>query len=197
MPTRFPKLKEFWYYFSVNRGAVIGLYVFIFMILAALSAPILAPHAPDMQYRDAFLAPPAWHNGGSWKFILGTDAVGRDMFSRLMFGAQLLAAHGTGAVVVSLSLVGGIALGLVAGFFRGWVDIAITRVMDIILAFPSLLLALVIVTILGPSLFNAMLAIALVFWCRISRGWCAPPSWRRRVANMSRRRRSRARGISD
>jgi len=157
---RFPRLAEFWYYFSANRGAVLGLIVFVFMILAALSAPLLAPHAPDTQYRDAFLAPPVWQEGGSWKFILGTDPVGRDVLSRLMYGAQFSLL--IGAVVVTLSLIGGITLGLIAGFYRGWADVAISRVMDIILAFPSLLLALVMVTILGPSLFNAMLAISLV-----------------------------------
>jgi dipeptide transport system permease protein len=159
-PQRFPRLAEFWYYFSANRGAVLGLVVFVFMILAALSAPLLAPHAPDSQYRDAFLAPPVWQDGGSWKFILGTDPVGRDVLSRLMYGAQFSLL--IGAVVVTFSLIGGITLGLIAGFYRGWADVAISRVMDIILAFPSLLLALVMVTILGPSLFNAMLAISLV-----------------------------------
>jgi dipeptide transport system permease protein len=130
------------------------------MVLAALLAPVLAPHAPDMQYRDAFLAPPVWQEGGSWKFILGTDPVGRDILSRLMYGARFSLL--IGAVVVTLSVIGGITLGLLAGYFRGWVDVVISRVMDLILAFPSLLLALVMVTILGPSLFNAMLAIALV-----------------------------------
>jgi dipeptide transport system permease protein len=157
---RFPRLSEFWYYFSMNHGAVIGLVVFCLMVLAAMLAPVLAPHAPDAQYRDAFLVPPVWHEGGQWKFILGTDPVGRDMLSRLLYGAQFSLL--IGAVVVTLSLIGGITLGLVAGFFRGWVDVAVTRIMDIILAFPSLLLALVMVTILGPSLFNAMLAISLV-----------------------------------
>ncbi|MDO6962938.1 ABC transporter permease subunit [Rhizobium alvei] len=157
---RFPRLAEFWYYFSQSRGAVIGLVVFSLMVLAALLAPVLAPHAPDMQYRDAFLAPPVWQEGGSWKFILGTDPVGRDILSRLMYGARFSLL--IGAVVVTLSVIGGITLGLLAGYFRGWVDVVISRVMDLILAFPSLLLALVMVTILGPSLFNAMLAIALV-----------------------------------
>ncbi|CAN7456898.1 ABC transporter permease subunit [Rhizobium sp. LjRoot254] len=160
MPTRFPGLKEFWHYFSMNKGAVIGLAVFTFMVLAAFTAPIFAPHEPYAQYRDAFLAPPVWYDGGSWKFILGTDAVGRDILSRLLYGAQFSLL--IGAVVVTISLIVGIALGLVAGYFRGWIDVAISRVMDVILAFPSLLLALVMVTILGPSLFNAMLAIALV-----------------------------------
>ncbi len=159
-PTRWSALREFWHYFSINRGAVAGLFVFVALILIALLAGVLAPHLPDQQYRDFFIAPPAWLPGGSTEFLLGTDPVGRDILSRLMYGARFSLL--IGAVVVSLALLGGITLGLLAGFFRGWVDTAIMRVMDIILAFPSLLLALVMVAILGPGLFNAMLAIALV-----------------------------------
>jgi len=151
---------EFWHYFSANKGAVIGLVVFGFMILVALLAPILAPHDPGHQYRDAFLLPPAWQEGGSWSYILGTDAVGRDMLSRLIHGSRF--SLFIGVIVVSISLTGGIIIGLVAGYFRGWVDGIIMRVMDIILAFPSLLLALVLVAILGPGLMNAMIAIAIV-----------------------------------
>jgi len=152
-------LREFWYYFSQNKGAVLGLVVFAIMVLIAIFAPWIAPHAPDVQYRDALLRPPVFQ-GGTWDYILGTDAVGRDMLSRLMYGARFSLV--IGIVVVTLSLVGGITLGLLAGYFRGWVDIVIMRVMDIILAFPSLLLALVLVAVLGPGLVNAMLAIALV-----------------------------------
>ena len=159
-PDRLAGLRTFWFYFSVNRGAVIGLFVFILLVLAALFAPLLAPYAPDIQDKTAFLRPPAWQDGGSTQYLLGTDPVGRDILSRLLYGARFSLL--IGAVVVTLALVGGITLGLLAGYFRGWVDVAIMRVMDLILAFPSLLLALVMVTILGPGLFNAMLAIALV-----------------------------------
>ncbi|WP_244673162.1 ABC transporter permease subunit [Mesorhizobium sp. 131-2-1] len=152
--------RTFWHYFSVNRGAVIGLFVFILLVLAALFAPLLAPYAPDVQDKTAFLRPPAWQAGGSTQYLLGTDPVGRDILSRLLYGARFSLL--IGAVVVTLALTGGITLGLLAGYFRGWVDVAIMRIMDLILAFPSLLLALVLVTILGPGLFNAMLAIALV-----------------------------------
>jgi dipeptide transport system permease protein len=94
------------------------------------------------------------------KFILGTDAVGRDILSRLIFGARY--SLFIGCIVVSLSLFVGILLGLMAGYFRGWVDTLIMRLMDIVLSFPSFLLALVLVAILGPSLINAMIAIAIV-----------------------------------
>jgi len=157
---RFASLKTFWHYFSVNRGAVIGLFVFVLLVVLAVFAPVLAPHAPDAQDKTAFLTPPVWETGGKSQYLLGTDAVGRDILSRLLYGARFSLV--IGAVVVSLAVIGGVTLGLIAGYFRGWVDVAIMRVMDLILAFPSLLLALVLVTILGPGLFNAMLAIALV-----------------------------------
>ncbi|RWP62196.1 ABC transporter permease subunit [Mesorhizobium sp.] len=151
---------EFWHYYSMNTGAVIGLVVFTALVLVAIFAPLVAPHSPDEQFRDALLSPPAWQEGGRSTFLLGTDAVGRDMLSRLIFGARF--SLFIGLVVVVFSLTSGIVLGVLAGYFRGWVDTLIMRVMDVILAFPSLLLALVLVAILGPGLFNAMLAIALV-----------------------------------
>jgi dipeptide transport system permease protein len=162
---------EFWYYFSENRGAVIGLVAYLLLVLLALAAPLIAPHAPDAQYRDAVLLPPAWEEGGRAAYLLGTDAVGRDMLSRLLYGARY--SLFIGVIVTSLALVGGIVIGLVAGFFRGWVDTVIMRVMDIILAFPSLLLALVLVAVLGPGLMNAMIAISLVLqphFVRLTRG---------------------------
>ncbi len=154
-------LAEFWFYFRQNRGAVAGLVVFVLLVLTAVFAPVLAPHDPTTQYRDAFLLPPVWQEGGRAEFLLGTDAVGRDMLSRLIFGAQY--SLFIGIVVVAISLVGGVIIGLIAGFFGSWVDSVIMRVMDVILAFPSLLLALVLVAVLGPGLTNAMIAIAIVY----------------------------------
>ncbi len=158
--TRNRMLAEFWFYFSENRGAVIGLFVILALTIVAIFAPVFAPHEPTQQYRDALLLPPAWQDGGNWEFILGTDAVGRDMLSRLIFGARF--SLFIGVVVVSLALLGGVSIGLIAGYFRGPVDTVIMRIMDVILAFPSLLLALVMVAVLGPGLLNAMIAIAIV-----------------------------------
>lgn len=157
---RIALLKEFWSYFSENRGAVVGLLFFVAIIIVALLADYLAPHLPNQQYREAFLQPPFWQEGGSLEFPLGTDAVGRDILSRLIHGSRY--SLFIGCVVVSVALVVGVILGLIAGFFRGRVDTIIMRLMDIILSFPSLLLALVLVAILGPSLINAMIAIAIV-----------------------------------
>ncbi|MCJ8519874.1 ABC transporter permease subunit [Rhizobium tarimense] len=153
-------LREFWFYFSENRGAVIGLYVFVALVLIAIFAPLVAPHSPFEQYRDAVLLPPAWLEGGNISYLLGTDPVGRDILSRLIYGAQY--SLFIGVFVTTLSLTSGILIGVIAGYYRGWLDTAIMRLMDIILAFPSLLLALVLVAILGPGLINGMIAIALV-----------------------------------
>ncbi|MFC5759626.1 ABC transporter permease subunit [Rhizobium sp. GCM10022189] len=153
-------LTEFWYYFSRNKGAVIGLFVFVLILLMAIFAPLVSPHAPNEQNRQLLLSVPFWMDGGSISYPLGTDAVGRDILSRLIFGARF--SLFIGVVVVTLSVVAGVLIGLVAGYFRGRVDIVIMRLMDIILAFPSLLLALVLVAVLGPGLLNAMIAISIV-----------------------------------
>jgi dipeptide transport system permease protein len=162
VPTATPPhpLREFWSYFSANTGAVIGLGVIVVVLILAIFAEWIAPHAPNLTDSTAFLRPPFWQEGGALAFPLGTDAIGRDMLSRLIYGARLSLA--IGIAVVALSLVVGIALGLVAGFTRGVVEIGIMRLMDIILTMPSLLLAIVIVAILGPGLMNAMLAVAVV-----------------------------------
>jgi len=154
-------LAEFWHYFSENRGALIGLIFFVLLVLTAIFAPLIAPHSPTTTYTDAKLVPPSWAADGRSEFLLGTDAIGRDILSRLIFGSRL--SLFVGVVVVAVALTSGIIIGLIAGYFRGWVDIAIMRLMDIILAFPSLLLALVLVAVLGPGLTNAMIAIALVY----------------------------------
>lgn len=153
-------LREFWTYFSANRGAVAGLIIVLAVLIIALFAPWLAPHAPDQTNSAAFLRPPFWQEGGSLTYLLGTDAIGRDILSRLMFGARLSLV--IGVAVVALSVVVGTILGLLSGYFRGIFEIAIMRLMDIILTLPSLLLAIVIVAILGPGLMNAMLAVAIV-----------------------------------
>lgn len=153
-------LRELWDYFRQNRGAVIGLVMVVAMVLAAVFAGVIAPHSPIEQFRDATLVPPAWQAGGSARFILGTDPVGRDMLSRVIHGTRLSLV--IGLVSVSLSLALGVTLGLMAGYFRGVTEIAIMRLMDVMLALPSLLLAVAIVAVLGPGLMNAMYAIAVV-----------------------------------
>ena len=136
-------LQEFWHYFKRNKGAVVGLAYVAVMIIIAVFANFIAPYNPADQFRDALLAPPFWQEGGSVTHLLGTDDVGRDILSRL-----------------------------IAGYFGGVVDSVIMRVVDIMLALPSLLLALVLVAIFGPSIVNASLAltfVALPHYVRLTR----------------------------
>jgi dipeptide transport system permease protein len=151
---------EFWRYFRANKGAVAGLATIVLVVLLAVFADLIAPHSPYEVDRSAFLKPPVFQQGGSWTYPLGTDAIGRDMFSRLVHGARLSLV--IGLAVVTLSLAFGVVLGLIAGFARGVTEIAVMRLMDIILTMPSLLLAIVIVAILGPGFMNAMLAVSVV-----------------------------------
>lgn len=163
-------IREFWGYFSENRGAVAGLGFILLVVTAALLAELVAPHSPYEQFRDAILTPPAWQEGGNWRYPLGTDEVGRDLLSRLIHGGRL--SLFIGLIVVSLSLLTGTLIGLLAGFKGGMVDTLIMRAMDIVMALPSLLLALAIVTILGPGLINAAISIAITFlphYVRITR----------------------------
>jgi dipeptide transport system permease protein len=163
-------LREFWSYFSANHGAVAGLVVIVLLFVIAALADFVAPHSPILTNNTVFLKPPFWQAGGSFVYPLGTDAIGRDMLSRLIYGARLSLV--IGIAVVALSVVAGTVLGLIAGYFRGVTEIAIMRTMDIILTLPSLLLAIVIVAILGPGLMNAMLAVAFVLlphYVRIAR----------------------------
>ena len=153
-------MREFWRHFSANAGAVAGLVIVIAVLLVAVFAGVLAPHSPVAIDNAAYLKPPAWISGGSWTYPLGTDAIGRDILSRLMYGARL--SLSIGVAVVTLSIVVGTCLGMAAAFVRGVTEIAIMRLMDVLLSLPSLLLAIVIVAILGPGLMNAMLAVAVV-----------------------------------
>ena len=168
-PTATPPhpLREFWSYFSANHGAVAGLFIIIAVLVLALLADVVAPHAPNLTNPAAFLRPPFWQEGGSLTYPLGTDAIGRDILSRLIYGARLSLA--IGIAVVALSIVIGIVLGLMAGFFRGFTEIVIMRVMDILLTLPSLLLAIVIVAILGPGLVNAMISVAVTYLPQFTR----------------------------
>ena len=153
-------LRELWRDFQRNRGAMVGLAVIVALVLCALLADVIAPYSPKEQYTDAVLKAPSLQPIGGHVFLLGTDPVGRDVLSRLIHGTRLSLI--IGLVSVGLSLTGGVLLGLLAGFFRGGVEFTIMRLMDIMLALPSLLLAVAVVAILGPGLVNAMYAIAIV-----------------------------------
>jgi len=150
---------EFWYFFSRNRGAVIGLAIVVTFTLIGLAAPWIAPYDPSLIHDNALVLPPFWSEGSHPNFWLGTDDVGRDLLSRLIYGARVSMIVGFMVVVVSLSI--GTLLGLIAGYVGGWVDTIVMRAVDILMSLPSILLAIVVVTVLGQNLMNAILAVSV------------------------------------
>lgn len=154
--------------FFRQRSAMIGLVIVIFLALTAIFAPLIAPYDPakvligveDVKRRD----PPCIHMFGcdpeKSQHILGIDGNVRDVFSRLVWGTRISFTIGFATVAIALTF--GVILGAVAGYLGGWVDNLIMRILDVVLAFPSLILAIAIVTVLGPALINAMIAIAVV-----------------------------------
>jgi peptide/nickel transport system permease protein len=144
---------------------VAGFVLMLLFVIFAIAAPLLSPYDPLFQNISVSLTPPS---GGYW---LGTDKLGRDLLSRMLFGARISLWVGL-AVVFSAGVVGG-AVGLLAGYVRGWADEVLMRVTDIFFAFPALILAMAIAGALGPSLRNALIAVAVVSWpvyARLLRG---------------------------
>ena len=147
-------IKEHWHQLKRNKTAIAGLIVIILFILIGILAPVLAPMDPLEQNIELRKSAP-FSNG----FILGTDDLGRDMLSRLIYGARISMI--IGVISVSISLFFGMAIGMISAFYGGIVDKIIMRFIDIMLAFPYILLTIVIVAVLGPSLVNGMIAIGI------------------------------------
>jgi peptide/nickel transport system permease protein len=145
--------------------ALLGFAVASIFVLAAVFAPLVAPYSPDATDFDAILAK------SSWDHLLGTDELGRDILSRIIWGAR--ASIQAGVLATSLAMAIGVPIGLVAGYYRGWLDPVISRVTDVVLAFPFLIIAVGLAAILGPSLLNATIALgvgAAPAFIRIARG---------------------------
>ena len=151
---------KFYKKFKANRGAVASFIFLLVVIAVALLAPVVSPYDPTMVHDNQFKVPPMWQEGGGSRFLLGTDDIGRDLLSRLIYGARI--SLGVGFLVVLLSGVVGLILGLLSGYFGGRTDSIIMRFVDILMAIPSILLAIVVVSILGPSLINGIIAVSIV-----------------------------------
>ncbi|MCP4971822.1 MAG: ABC transporter permease subunit [Arcobacter sp.] len=165
------KVLEFFKQFKKNKSALVGLIIVMILITCGIFAPLLSPYDPLIQNLDNRLLSPAWTQGGSMAHILGTDDFGRDLLSRIIYGARISLM--IGIISVGISLFFGLLMGATAGYFGGKVDIIIMRIVDIMLSIPAILLAIVIVSILGPDLMNAMIAIGIVgipAFARIVRG---------------------------
>jgi ABC-type dipeptide/oligopeptide/nickel transport system permease subunit len=160
-----------WQGFAANRFAFGAALVVLAFAAMAVFAPLLAPQDPFETDLLRRLQPPAWLDGGEPGFLLGCDALGRDVLSRIIFGARVSIV--IGLAVVGLSTIAGVALGLAAGYLRGWVDVAISRLVDILLGFPYLIFAIGLMAMMGPGLHNIILALAYKEWvipCRVVRG---------------------------
>jgi peptide/nickel transport system permease protein len=135
--------------------------------LVAIFANVLAPHNPEIGSLTARFKPPVWQTGGSTKYLLGTDQLGRDVLSRLIFGARVSMVVGFTAVIFAGII--GTALGIISGYLGGWVDQVIMRLTDTWLALPGVTFAIFLAAIVGPSMWNIVIILALTYWTRYAR----------------------------
>ena len=157
--------------FEVRRRAGLRLWLsaawLILLVIVALFAPYLAPKDPLEQDLFAGRLPPFWMQGADAAFLLGTDSLGRDVLSRIIFGARI--ALTVALISASLTCLVGAALGLLAGFYRGWVDVVVSRFIDIWMAFPPVLFSILLIAVIGPGLFSIIAAIVVIDWTRFAR----------------------------
>ncbi len=150
-----------------RRWPLIPMFFLVLFVFTGIFAPLIAPHDPERGgLRDRNL-PPAWEEGGSSEFLLGTDHLGRDMLSRVIFGARISLA--VAGVTLGVGMVIGVASGLIAGWYGGWLDEFLMRIVDIKLAIPTILLALVLVLALGQSFLIIVAILAIAVWPRFAR----------------------------
>jgi peptide/nickel transport system permease protein len=155
---------------ALKRGGPrlwIGAALTAILVLAALLAPMLAPHDPLEQDLLSAQLPPMWLQGGDPDFIFGTDSLGRDVLSRLIYSARI--AVMVALIAASLAALIGVALGLFAGSFGGWVDQLISRLVDVWMAFPPVLLSIVLAAVIGAGLTSVIVAIVVIDWTRFAR----------------------------
>lgn len=145
-----------------NKGAMFGLVMVLAVIISAIFAPFFSPHDPILQDVEKRLLPPVWQTGGDPSFLLGTDHLGRDIVSRLIYGARISIVVSVSAVVFSAIL--GTLVGLLSGFYGGNVDNIFMRIADVQLAFPFILLAIAIIAVLGPNLQNIIIVMGITGW---------------------------------
>ncbi|MBP2017243.1 peptide/nickel transport system permease protein [Symbiobacterium terraclitae] len=161
----------FWRRLISHPGAVVGLVVILLYILAALLAPWIAPYGPREMVLADRLKPPAFVDGGTAAHLLGTDQLGQDIFTRILYGARVSLLVGLISVAISLTV--GTVLGCVAGYWRGWVDRILSRVADLLMGFPYLLFTIFAMAVIGPGFGNLIIALCFKAWVeffRLARG---------------------------
>jgi peptide/nickel transport system permease protein len=145
-----------------HRGFQIGAGILLLLLLTAIFAPFLAPHDPFAQSLSSRLLPPVWVEGGNWTHPLGTDHVGRDYLSRLIYGTRVSITIGLGAATIGMLI--GVTMGVLAGYFGGWVDHSVSFLLTAQLALPGLLLAMALVFFIGPSVIVVICIIGVLHW---------------------------------
>lgn len=164
---KFSPRRRLWRKFIRNPVGVVGILVLLTVVVGAAFADYVAPHEPNKQRLIARFNPPFWSAGGSLAYPLGTDHVGRDIWSRIIHGSRISLIVGICAVGVSMLI--GVTLGLISGFLGGHVDSIIMALVDIMLAFPQLILAFAMVAVLGPGIGNIILVLGITGWERYAR----------------------------
>lgn len=166
-PLKLSPRSRLWRRFLQNPVGVVGAIILLIVVVGAVFADYLAPHDPERQRLIARFTPPFWATGGSLTHPLGTDNVGRDIWSRIVHGSRISLVVGICAVGISTLI--GVTLGLISGFTGGRVDSAIMALVDIMLAFPQLILAFAMVAVLGPGIGNIILVLGITGWERYAR----------------------------
>lgn len=156
-----------WTRLARDRKAQVGSILLFLIVVSAVGAPLLTPYSPDEQNVRAKLVPPAWRERGSWRHPLGTDQLGRDMLTRVLYGGRISLLVSFAATAVAAVV--GIALGVASGYFGRVTDTIIMRLVDIQMAFPSILLALAVMVMLGPGIRNLLLVLGITSWVFFSR----------------------------
>jgi ABC-type dipeptide/oligopeptide/nickel transport system permease subunit len=164
-------LGDFWREILRHPIALLGGIVIVLYILAAILAPVITVHNPELGSLRNRLLPPVWVEGGTWTYPLGADAQGRDLYTRIVYGARISLL--VGLLSVGISVIVGLALGMVAGYYRGRLDAVLSRFADLLMAFPFLIFAIGVMAFLGPGFTNLILALTFKGWVeffRLARG---------------------------
>ncbi len=151
--------RDFWLSYENNSPALFGLLILSLLTLLLLLSPLLAPYSAQTQFDNFILLPPSWYEGGTINFLLGTDELGRDLFSRLLIGGRTTLT--SALIVVTVSSIVGVFLGLVTTFIGGWLNRLTAYIFEVLLTFPSFIMALLVIAIIGPGLAHSILAVTL------------------------------------
>ncbi|SOC42896.1 ABC transporter permease [Salinicoccus kekensis] len=160
-------LKKWWRLLIRSKTGTVGLIIVVTAIIIALLAPVLAPHNPAAINPANMLTPPVWMENGTTEHILGTDNLGRDILSRILYGSQVSLIVGVSSVVLAGII--GVTVGLIAGYFGGFIDSALMRLVDAFLAIPTILFALVILAVFEPSVFTLIIVLGITNWVAYAR----------------------------